>query len=114
MLRRLLLAVLLCLSAWTVADRVAPDAVEAGVQASIDVPSDATSDGDHSDGAWRAPQPIELHAVGASATRDLHVVVVDLPRVSRREDGRLARLRHSSHRPTPSRPPHLHDIPLLI
>jgi hypothetical protein len=113
-LRRLLLAVLLCLSAWAAADRLAPDTA-AGVSLAAAAPSgEAPDERQQGDGHWRAPLPLEVHAERVSSTREMHVHVAALPSGSYAERGRLTRLRHTVRRPAPSRPPHLHDTPLLI
>jgi hypothetical protein len=114
-LRRLLLAVLLCLAAWTV-ERTVGDAAPAVTPtiAAAAAASETSGDTRHSDDAWSAAQPLKVNAEGFSPTRDQHADSVELPRISHREHGRLTTLRRSWRQPTPSARPHLHDIPLLI
>ena len=69
-------------------------------------------DTDSSDSRWDAPHPYSISVSGPSWSSQLQYV--ELPGVSGREGCRVVRRGDASRHPTPFRPLHLHDTPLLI
>ena len=117
MLRRTLLAALLCLSAWALADRTVTASTAASILAAP-AASTAThlstlpSDTGSSDLKWEAPQPSSISVRGASWRAQFQHV--EVPGVSIRDLNRATHRRDAFCAPSPLRPPHLHDTPLLI
>lgn len=114
-LRRAWLAVLLCLSLWAVATRAFDAPVEVDMAAAEDSRplSDVPGDGDGSPSNWNAAQPASICGA-ASWTPQLTLQDIDVTGIARRHDRGVVRLRHARACAPPSRPLHLHDIPLLI
>jgi hypothetical protein len=115
-LRRLLLVVLVCLSAWALADRVAhawPDTGPATRHLAVALP-DLPEETDDSTATWEAPPPLGGGSTGSSWTVRAPIQCADLPGIANgAQTGCVGRAGVASS-PTPSRPPHLLDIPLLI
>jgi hypothetical protein len=116
-LRRTLLAVFLCLSAWAIADRTVTDMPGAHV---LSAPTEGTAlslskppaDSHSSDLRWEAPEPYAAFVRGASSLS--HLQHVELPGVSGRTLYRIVYRSDASTSPARLRPPHLFDTPLLI
>lgn len=115
MARRVLLAVLVCLSIWAAAVRAfeARGVTEAPAADVSLLTPDVPQESAPSDHSWHAAQPASV-SVAVSWTPHLTLQVIDVPGIGRRQEQIVARLRHARTYPTPSRPLHLHDIPLLI
>ena len=116
MLRRLLFAMLVCLSMWTLADAMGElsGGDNGGRIAIVAVsPSDLPDDADRPAPRWDAPPSLSIAATGLTAGFHVDVPYVEPPGVAVRQSSGLS---HRSYAATPtrSRPPHLHDIPLLI
>jgi hypothetical protein len=117
-LRRLVLTVLVCLSLWTVAGAIGvlSGGRDGGLPAAsmaaspTDAPDDADSPGAHCD----APPSFTAGANGSAWTGQVEILYVDVPGLSRRDNARVVHRWDVSRRLSPSRRPHLHDIPLLI
>jgi hypothetical protein len=122
-LRRLCLAVLFCLSAWALADRTFAD------RAATLAADGTTSRMGASIGTALATLPIDTHppearweallpqGIGGGSSRShqlqqLHAV--ELPGVSSRAPWPVVHRAHAARHAARSRPPHLHDTPLLI
>jgi hypothetical protein len=115
-LRRLLFAVLVCLSMWTLADAMGElsGGDNGGRTAIVAVsPSDLPDDADGPSSRWDAPPSLSIAATGLTAYFHVDVPYIEPPGVAARQPSRLSH-RSDAATPTRSRPPHLHDIPLLI
>jgi hypothetical protein len=125
-LRRLLLAVLFCLSAWAVGDRTSVDRADSADSASVlAADADVTM---ASIGATVATPPIDTHppearweallppgiGSGSSRSHESQAQAVDLPGASNRVPWPLARRAHAARHSARFRPAHLLHTPLLI
>jgi hypothetical protein len=113
-LRRTLLAALLCVSAWATADRlVMPSSADMTTAASAgSLMAERPSDTDGSDRWWDAQHRLSVSTTesGWSSQRQY----VEIAGVLRREGWSTIRRGDAPKQSTPFRPPHLHDTPLLI
>ncbi len=113
MLRRTLVAVLLCLSAWaadSLAIASAPDLTPAAGTASW--LTAAPCDSESSDEQWSVRQRHSVSTTESGWKSQLQPM--ELTSVSRRDTSFIVGLRGVPTRPGLHRSPHLHDTPLLI
>jgi hypothetical protein len=125
-LRRLLLAVLFCVAAWVMADRTSADADSPARAADATTASVGANIG-----ATVATPPIDTHppearwesllppGIGAGSSRGRErqtqaQAAVDLPDAFSRVPWPAVERVHADPHAARSRPPHLHDTPLLI
>jgi hypothetical protein len=108
---------LLCLPVWALADCVVqqPPAHVLTAAALPDAPSDRSDDARTPDSRWDAPPASSVGLQGTPWTDPTRLPAVEVPGLSHLDDpGRAAHVRAAARYPSPSRAPHLHDIPLLI
>jgi hypothetical protein len=118
-LRRLFLAVLFCLSAWTLADRASVDSADPTAALAADATTTSLGatvatlpiDTDPPEARWEALLP---QGMGGGSSWSHQPQAVDLPGVSSRAPWPVVHRAHAARHAAPSRPPHLHDTPLLI
>ncbi len=137
MLRRLLLAVLFCLSAWAVADRTSAaladsavwvDSADSADSAAVFAADAATASTGANIGASVATPPIDTHPPetrweallpcgignGSSRSHELQAQAADLPGVSSRVPWPAVRRADAAWHAARFRPAHLLHTPLLI
>jgi hypothetical protein len=119
--RRLLLAVLFCLAAWAMADRMSASAADqarpaANVTASIGANVATPPIDTHPPEArWEALLPPGLGGgSGSSRSHQPQAQTVDLPGVSSRVPWLVVRRAQAAEHPARFRPAHLLNTPLLI